>query len=121
MLNVHEGPQSISPKPIAVELKPGMVLSNEPGLYREGEYGIRIENLVAVEYRQKTDYGDFYGFKQLTLFPYERRLIDISLLNAHEIAQIDAYHQKVRELLGPNLDHEEVLWLKEKTRVLEDS
>jgi Xaa-Pro aminopeptidase len=121
MLNVHEGPQSISPKPIAVELKPGMVISNEPGLYREGEYGIRIENLVAVEYRQKTDYGDFYGFKQLTLFPYERRLIDISLLDEHEIAQIDAYHQKVRELLGPNLDHEEVLWLKEKTRVLEDS
>lgn len=121
MLNVHEGPQSISPKPISVELKPGMVLSNEPGLYREGEYGIRIENLVAVEYRQKTAYGDFYGFKQLTLCPYERRLIDISLLDAHEIAQIDAYHQKVRELLGPNLDHEEVLWLKEKTRVLEDS
>lgn len=121
MLNVHEGPQSISPKPIAVELKPGMVLSNEPGLYRQGAYGIRIENLVAVEYREQTAFGDFYGFEQLTLCPYERKLIDISLLDGQEIAQIDTYHQKVRELLGGYLDKKEALWLEKKTRVLEDS
>jgi Xaa-Pro aminopeptidase len=74
-----------------------------------------------VEYREQTAFGDFYGFEQLTLCPYERKLIDISLLDGQEIAQIDTYHQKVRELLGGYLDKKEALWLEKKTRVLEDS
>jgi len=105
-LNVHEGPQSISYKPLAVPLKKGMVLSDEPGLYKEGRYGIRIENLVAVKEDVKTEFGQFYSFEVLTLCPFERRLIDKNLLTEHETAMIDSYHrwvyEELKDLVDPN-------------------
>lgn len=118
MLNVHEGPQNISPKPVMVPLLPGMVVSNEPGLYRTGKYGIRIENLVTVVELGEQDFGMFYGFEDLTLCPYERRLIDVSLLTEQERLQVDAYHERVCRELQELLSEEVLEWLKEKTMPL---
>lgn len=110
-LNVHEGPQSISPRPIDVPLKCGMVISNEPGIYREGKWGIRIENLVLVEKRHSSDMGEFYGFETLTLAPYERELIDKDRLSSKEKEWIDNYHQRVFSTISPLLKEEEKEWL----------
>lgn len=118
MLNVHEGPQSISTKPVDVPLKPGMIVSNEPGLYREGSYGMRIENLLVVRTIKQGDFGMFLGFEELTLVPYERKLIDISLLDSAEISQIDEYHKRVFTETVPLLDGEISSWLGEKVRPL---
>lgn len=118
MLNVHEGPQSISTKPIDVPLKPGMIVSNEPGLYREGLYGMRIENLLVVREIKQGDFGMFLGFEDLTLVPYERKLIDISLLDSVEISQIDEYHKRVFKETASLLDAEIRDWLDEKVRPL---
>ncbi|MCK5735246.1 MAG: aminopeptidase P family protein, partial [Spirochaetaceae bacterium] len=84
-LNVHEGPHKISPAPIDVPLLPGMVVSNEPGVYRENKYGIRIENLLICREDITTEFGSFLAFDTLTLAPYDRRLIDTGLLNEGEI------------------------------------
>jgi Xaa-Pro aminopeptidase len=115
-LSVHEGPQRISKLPNRVALEPGMVLSNEPGFYKEGAYGIRIENLVAVARieRENSDL-DLYGFETLTLAPIDRTLIDRSLLSDAERCWIDAYHQQVRETLTPMLDATTLAWLREAT------
>jgi Xaa-Pro aminopeptidase len=96
-----------------------MIISNEPGLYRAGRYGIRIENLVAVREEESTDFGTFLGFETLTLCPIERDLIDTAMLSSEERAWVDAYHETVRERLegevpGPVRD-----WLREKTRPLD--
>lgn len=110
-LSVHQGPHRVSPALNDVALEPGMVLSNEPGLYLTGEYGIRIENLVLVTERfPKSDahpLGPYYGFEDLTVVPYCRKLIDASLLSPEERAQVDAYHARVRELVAPLLDVDE--------------
>ena len=101
-LSVHEGPQRISAAPNQVALQPGMILSNEPGYYKAGAYGIRIENLVLVV--PATIAGaerEMLGFENLTLAPFDRRLIDISLLTSEEIAWVDAYHQRVYQELQP--------------------
>lgn len=116
MLNVHEGPQVVNPKPISIPLEPGMVMSNEPGIYRKGEHGIRIENLVYVSEGERTEFGTFLHFEDLTLCPYERRLIERTMLTAEEIAHIDAYHKKVYERLSPHLSKEAEAWLKQQTR-----
>ncbi|MGM0431911.1 MAG: M24 family metallopeptidase, partial [Spirochaetota bacterium] len=118
MLNVHEGPQNISPKPITTALRPGMVLSNEPGVYRSGKHGIRIENLLVVSEGESNEFGAFYQFENLTLCPYERRLIDVSLLNREEIKQINSYHQLVYQHLYPRLSKEAAEWLQTKTHPL---
>ncbi|MDA3835763.1 MAG: aminopeptidase P family protein [Spirochaetales bacterium] len=118
MLNVHEGPQNISPKPIKVSLRPGMVVSNEPGVYRTGEYGIRIENLLSVAKESDTEFGEFYCFENLTLCPYERGLIDVEMLTGEEIEQVDAYHRRVVKELGKLLSKEVLTWLKGKTEPL---
>jgi len=118
MLNVHEGPQNISPKPIMVPLKRGMVFSNEPGLYREGSHGIRIENLVYVDEAETTEFGPFLRLKDLTVCHYEKRLIDLASLNKTQRAQIDAYHEFVYTQLKDLLTEEVSDWLKEKTRPL---
>ncbi len=106
-LSVHQGPHRVSPALNDVGLEPGMVLSNEPGLYFAGEYGIRIENLVLVMPRlDKSDQhpmGPFYAFDDLTLVPYCRRLIDTALLTPAEVAQVNAYHDRVRAALTPLL------------------
>ena len=106
-LSVHEGPQRISSKqgtgePVPLEV--GMVISDEPGLYKEGKHGIRIENLVAVTEAMKTEFGQFYTFEVLTCCPYERDLIVKEMLTPDEIAMIDDYHSWVREMLIDMVD-----------------
>ncbi len=118
-LNVHEGPCSINTRQAKVPLMEGMVLSNEPGLYKEGEYGIRIENLIAVKKAAKTPFGQFYCFETLSVVPYERNLIDLSLLTDIEIKQINSYHEWVYNTLKDAVEEETAAWLKEATAVLE--
>ncbi|WP_196257754.1 aminopeptidase P family protein [Pelagibacterium limicola] len=115
-LSVHEGPAGISPR-YTVPFEEGMVLSNEPGFYREGEYGIRIENLIVV---RESDVGDgkFLEFETLTLAPIDKRLIDTTLLDENERAWLDAYHASVRKEIGPLLDAEDRAWLDEATSAL---
>ncbi|MGL4993758.1 MAG: aminopeptidase P family protein [Bacteroidales bacterium] len=115
-LNVHEGPQSIRMDENPTKLIPGMVLSNEPGLYRAGEYGIRIENLILVKERHTTSFGRFFEFETLTLFPIDTEAIDLSLLTQDEIDWLNDYHKTVFHKLLPHLDSNEVAWLKEKTQ-----
>ncbi|KAB1072094.1 aminopeptidase P family protein [Methylobacterium planeticum] len=117
-LSVHEGPQRIA-KTGTVALKAGMILSNEPGYYKANAYGIRTENLVLVEPRTIPG-GErpMLGFETLTLAPYDRRLIETALLDAGEIAWLDAYHARLRDVLGPELDPETRAWLERATRPL---
>ncbi|TXM66210.1 aminopeptidase P family protein [Methylobacterium sp. WL120] len=117
-LSVHEGPQRIA-KTGTVALEAGMILSNEPGYYRAGGYGIRIENLVLVEPREVPG-GErpVLGFETLTLAPYDRRLIVPEMLSPAERAWIDAYHAHVRDVLEPDLDPETRAWLERATAAL---
>lgn len=111
-LSVHEGPQRLS-KLGTTPLEPGMILSNEPGYYKEGHYGIRIENLIVVEERQIPGAErTIYGFETITWCPYERALIDETLLDAGEIAWLDAYHATVLEKIGPLVEGEAKAWLE---------
>ncbi|MDR2086273.1 MAG: aminopeptidase P family protein [Dysgonamonadaceae bacterium] len=114
-LNVHEGPQNIRMEYNPTLLQPGMLTSNEPGLYRTNAYGIRIENLILTRHDQTTEFGDFYAFETLTLCPIDKKLIDRSLLNEAETGWLNAYHQKVYESLSPFLSEEEKTWLKQQT------
>ncbi len=109
-LSVHEGPQRISKLPNAVALKPGMVLSNEPGYYKAGAYGIRIENLLAVRAEEGGE-RPMLGFEILTLVPIDRRLIVTELLTLEQREWIDAYHARVAEVISPLLDAETAIWL----------
>ncbi len=116
-LGCHEGPHSIRTSLNPVALEPGMVTSNEPGLYKAGEYGIRTENiLLVVEGKKTEDFGDFLEFETLTLFPYDTRLIDVAMLNQEEIKQVNDYHAMVLERLTPYLNEEETEWLKTKCK-----
>lgn len=118
-LGVHEGPQNIRLNENPTTLKPGMITSNEPGLYKSGQYGIRTENLVlTVPAGSSEEFGDFLKFETLTLFPYDANLIDLSMLSEVEKAQVDAYHEEVRARLTPYLNAEEQAWLNEKTAKL---
>lgn len=119
-LSVHEGPQSISAKANNVALKAGMVISNEPGYYKEGAFGIRIENLVLVTEAEEIEGGEIpmLGFETLTLAPIDLNLVDISLLDKSEIAWLNEYHQKVFREVGEQLDDAERDWLKNSTRML---
>ena len=114
-LNVHEGPQSIRTDLHPTPLQPGMITSNEPGLYRTGEYGIRIENLILTVPAEKTDFGSFHQFETLTLCPIDTKPIDKSLLSENEIEWLNNYHQNVYEKLSSLLNGEEKAWLREKT------
>ncbi len=124
-LSVHEGPQRIAKMGAGVPLEAGMIVSNEPGLYIEGEYGIRIENLIVVtppETRLETDSAGvrpMHEFETLTLAPYDRRLIDIALLSASERTQVDAYHARVRDVLASEIEDAATRdWLIAATRPL---
>ncbi|HEX4571265.1 MAG TPA: aminopeptidase P family protein [Dongiaceae bacterium] len=115
-LSVHEGPQRISKIPNRVALEPGMIVSNEPGYYKTGAYGIRIENLVTViEDPRPGDERPMLAFETLTLAPIDRNLVDKGLLTAAEIAWLDAYHARVREVLSPQLDAATAAWLGQAT------
>lgn len=119
-LCVHEGPQRISKMPNAVALQSGMILSNEPGYYKVGQFGIRIENLVAVVTAGAPEGAeqDLHAFETLTLAPIDRTLIDVALLSEKERAWVDAYHQRVRDTLTPRVDDETAVWLAEVTQPL---
>ncbi|ORE98322.1 aminopeptidase P family protein [Aurantimonas sp. 22II-16-19i] len=116
-LAVHEGPQSISRRGMAV-LQPGMIVSNEPGYYKEGAFGIRIENLVVVTEAEAIAGGDLpmHGFETLTLAPIDRRLIDRTLLTDEELGWLNAYHARVRDTLAADLAAEDATWLEAATR-----
>jgi Xaa-Pro aminopeptidase len=119
-LCVHEGPQSISKRAAAIGLRPGMIVSNEPGYYRTGAYGIRIESLVAVVSVGAPPGGELelYGFETLTLAPVDRTLVDPGLLAADEVAWLDAYHARVAKAIAPLVDAETARWLAGATRPL---
>ncbi len=117
-LNVHEGPVNISARLIDVPLETGMVISDEPGVYKAGRYGIRIENLIACQSYAESEFGEFYNFEILSMVPYERKLIDVRYLTDVEIAQIDAYHQWVRDQLIDYVFEETKPWLEEATSPL---
>jgi Xaa-Pro aminopeptidase len=118
-LSVHEGPQSISRAGMAV-LEPGMICSNEPGYYKEGAYGIRIENLVLVTQPQEVAGGDrpMMGFETLTLAPIDRTLVAKDLLIPDEVAWLDGYHAHVMQTIGPDVDAETRSWLAKATAPL---
>jgi Xaa-Pro aminopeptidase len=116
-LSVHEGPHRISKMPNTVALEPGMIVSNEPGYYRTGAYGIRIENLIAVRAIDLPGAErPMLGFETLTLCAIDRALIEPALMTPAEIAWLDAYHARVREAVGPLLDPGAAAWLAEATR-----
>jgi Xaa-Pro aminopeptidase len=121
-LCVHEGPQRISKTGGGTPLEPGMIISNEPGYYKEGQYGIRIENLVLVEERGRPQNGDreLLGFRTLTLCPFDRRLILPSLLTVEERAWVDDYHAQVLGALRPGIA-DEAGWLDAACAPLETS
>lgn len=114
-LNVHEGPQSIRMEENPVILEPGMVMSDEPAMYRPGEYGIRTENMVLIREDSETEFGKFLGFETLTLCYIDTKLVIPSMLSVREHAWLNKYHQMVYDLISPHLNEEEKAWLKEKT------
>lgn len=120
-MNVHEGPQSISWRgrigPHSA-MRAGMITSNEPGLYRPGQWGIRIENLVAAVPAMRTEYGQFLRFETLTLCPIDTRCIDAALLTAAERNWLNEYHQQVRERLLPRVQGEARQWLEQRTQAI---
>ncbi len=114
-LNVHEGPQNIRLEENPTPLIPGMVTSNEPGVYITGEYGIRTENLILTVPDRKTDFAQFYKFETLTLCPIDKKGIDVSLLTDDEINWLNEYHKTVFEKLSPELSDDEKDWLIQAT------
>ncbi|HEX6613836.1 MAG TPA: aminopeptidase P family protein [Rhodanobacteraceae bacterium] len=117
-LNVHEGPQAIRPPRPASQLEPldvGMITSIEPGIYKPGRHGVRIENLVATVAAESGEFGEFLAFETLTLCPVDTRLLQRDLLEPGEIAWLDDYHARVREQLAPLLDDaEDRAWLEQR-------
>lgn len=115
-LNVHEGPHQIRMNHVPTPLRPGMTVTDEPGIYRAGRYGIRTENtLLVVPYRE-TEFGTFYTFEPLTLCPIDTRPIVRSMLTAEETEWLNAYHRMVYDRLSPLLDEEHRAWLESKTK-----
>jgi Xaa-Pro aminopeptidase len=122
-LNVHEGPQSISKTvPDAhMAMEPGMITSVEPGLYRPGHWGVRIENLVLAvpaATPEGSTFGEFLEFETLTLCPIDTRCIELALLRMDEIAWLNEYHATVRDRLAPRVSGAALDWLMERTRPL---
>ncbi|NVM76777.1 Xaa-Pro aminopeptidase [Duganella sp. SG902] len=120
-LNVHEGPQSISPNTMPdahTAMEPGMITSIEPGLYRPGRWGIRIENLVLNRAAGQTEFGEFLDFETLTLCPIDTRCIEPSLLRDDEKRWLNHYHATVRERLSPLLSGDALAWLHTRTEIL---
>lgn len=117
-LNVHEGPQSIRLNENPVTLKPGMLTSNEPGIYLTGKYGIRCENLMLTVPAFTSDFSRFLRFETVTLFPFDLRLVDTSMLTDEELRWLNEYHRRVHDTLSPRLDEKERAWLDRNTRPL---
>ena len=119
-LSVHEGPQSISPRGNAQPLMPGMICSNEPGYYKEGAFGIRIENLVVVNEPQAPADGEreMLSFETITLAPIDLALVDGALLTESERDWLNAYHARVQGVVAPVMEGEDLAWLKRATRAI---
>ena len=117
-LSVHEGPQSIRLNDVPYALQPGMMTSNEPGLYREGVHGIRCENLVLTVPAFTTEMGNFFRFETMTLFPFDLNLFDTAIMTDAEIDWVNGYHREVRSRLTPLLNPEQAAWLETKTQPL---
>ncbi len=119
-LSVHEGPQNISKKPVTQVLKPGMICSNEPGYYKTGEYGIRIENLIIVTEGKDVSGGErkMMEFETITLAPIDLNLVEVTLLTDIERLWLNQYHARVRETLSPLVDDETRAWLETATRTV---
>ena len=120
-LNVHEGPQSISPSTMPepqTAMEPGMITSIEPGLYRPGRWGIRIENLVLNRPAGQTEFGEFLNFETLTLCPIDTRCIELTLLRDDEKRWLNDYHATVRKRLAPLLSGDALVWLNQRTEAL---
>lgn len=117
-LNVHEGPHQIRMNWIPEPLVSGMTVTDEPGIYLEGEFGVRIENVLLTRPYRTTPFGDFLEFEPLTLCPIDTTPIDLSLMTAEEIAWLNAYHQTVFDRLSPMLDSDDKTWLKDATKPL---
>ncbi|WP_285268898.1 aminopeptidase P family protein [Kaistella rhinocerotis] len=117
-MNVHEGPQNIRKDMNFQDLIPGMVLSNEPGFYLENHYGIRHENLIAVQEVEKTDFGTFYAFETLTVCPFDRNVIEVDLLTKPEKMWLNEYHDWCREKLEKDLEGEVKTWFLEQVKPL---
>ena len=116
-LGCHEGPQSIRMEANPTPLELGMVTSNEPGIYKTGEYGIRTENLLlCVPACSNEEWGEFYKFESLTLFPYDTTLMDMDMLSREEVKQINDYHAMVCDRLRPFLNADEAQWLEQKCK-----
>jgi Xaa-Pro aminopeptidase len=117
-LSVHEGPHRISMHLNEHKLLPGMLCTNEPGIYKEGRYGIRIENVMLVKELEQTEFGTFLGFEPMSLCPIDTNAIDLSLLTQEEIDYLNSYHQMVYEKLEPFLNQDEREWLRDATKAL---
>ncbi len=117
-LNVHEGPQSISPRWVDTPLKPGMLVTNEPGMYRDGKHGVRIENIMVVSEDITTEFGTFYKLEYLTLAPIDTRPLERSLLCEQEVEWLNDYHKHVREALSPQLGGDDLAWLQKITAAI---
>ena len=117
-LCVHEGPHQIRMNHMPTLLEPGMIVTDEPGIYKAGRHGIRIENTLLIVPAQETEFGKFYKFEPLTLCPIAKEAIAICLLNDEELAWLNEYHQMVYDRLHPYLNEEEQAWLKEATSSL---
>ena len=117
-LAVHEGPGRIAPWPNTIALRPGMIFSNEPGYYKAGAYGIRIENLVYVRQVDSPGERQMLGFRELTLAPIERNLMALPLLDQRELDWLNSYHARVREEIAPLLDGSDREWLEVQTEAI---
>lgn len=122
LLSVHEGPNSFRFRPSAVRggdhvMKEGMITSDEPGIYLEGKFGVRLENLLVCAAKQTNSYGTFLGFEPLTMVPFDRDAILWDALSEKELRWLAAYHQKVYESLAPHLSEEERQWLRATTEI----
>ena len=117
-INCHEGPQNIRLNANPTPLQPGMITSNEPGLYLEGRYGIRCENLIVTTDWETTEFGQFYRFETMTLFPFDLTLFETAIMTDEEIEWLNNYHAKVRARLTPLLSPEEAAWIENKTEPL---
>lgn len=116
-LGCHEGPHQIRMNYIPAELQLGMNVTDEPGIYKAGRYGIRTENMLqVVSAFESEEFGPFYRFEPMTYVPYDTRLIDRTMLNTEEIAQVNSYHAMVRERISPLLEPSEQAWLTERTK-----
>jgi len=115
-LSVHEGPQRIASQANSIAIVPGMMTSNEPGYYKDNEYGIRCENIILTVEHGKSIYGEFYAFETISFAPFDLEAVNKNLLTEDEVLWLNNYHKEVYDKLSPLLEENEAAWLKEATR-----